>query len=239
MIALFSPSETKRSGGTSNFSEHQKNLISGLDIRMALMKEYEDQLSGTQDQRIKLTGWKDLDKIEQLPKTLTNAPVLPALQRYTGVGYQYLDFDSLEPKQQTFLEKHTIIFSNLLGPLRGNDLIPESKLKQTKKLGDIDIAKHYKQHTSEDLDQLIGNQPVLDLRAGAYKTFYKPKTQTIECIFLKDGKSVNHWSKAYRGLLLRAFAQHQPKTLTELSKLNIEGLELTKQEGTTLTYQIT
>jgi cytoplasmic iron level regulating protein YaaA (DUF328/UPF0246 family) len=239
MIAFFSPSETKRSGGTSTFSKHQKNLMGGLDIRMALIKKYEDQLSATQNQRIKLTGWKDLDKIEQLPKTLTNAPVLPALQRYNGIGYQYLDFDSLEPKQQHFLEGHLIIFSNLLGPLKGNDLIPETKLKQTKKLDDIDIAKHYKQHTSEDLDQLIGDQPVLDLRAGAYKTFYKPKTQTIECVFLKDGKNVNHWSKAYRGLLLRTFAQHQPKTLEELAKLNIEGLELSKQEGTTLTYQIT
>ncbi|MDG1949531.1 MAG: YaaA family protein [bacterium] len=239
MITLFSPSETKRSGGTSTFSTHQNKLIGGFDIRKALIHKYEEQLTGTVEECMKLTGWKDAEKINQLPVDLNNAPTLPALQRYTGVGYQYLDFETLEKNQQRFLESHIIIFSNLLGPLKGSDLIPETKLKQTKKLTGIDIAKHYKQHTSQKLDNLIGEQPVLDLRAGAYKTFFKPKTQTIECVFLKDGKTVNHWSKAYRGILLRAFAQYQPNTLEELSALNIKGLKLAKKEGGTLTYQIT
>lgn len=238
MIALFSPSETKRPGGTSTFDEHKDQLIGGPEIRKQLIDAYQTRLTGTDEGRIKLTGWKDLEKIDQLPINLDNAPVLPALQRYTGVGYQYLDFNSLTDNQQAFLNNHTFIFSNLLGPLKGNDLIPETKLKQTKKLEEIDIAKHYKQHTSDQLDHLIGNQPVLDLRAGAYKSFYKPKTQTIECIFLKDGKTVNHWSKAYRGLLLRAFAQHQPKTLNELAKLKIQGLERTQQNDNILTYTI-
>ena len=67
-------------------------------------------------------------------------------------------------------------------------------------------AKWYRERTSEVLNELIGEQPVLDLRAGAYKSFYVPRGQIIECAFLKGGRSVNHWSKAYRGLVARRFA---------------------------------
>lgn len=238
MFILFSPSETKQSGGTSTFAQHHQQLIGGAEIRTQLIQEYETALTGTEEQRIKLTGWKDLDNIEQLPTNLHNAPVLPAIERYTGVGYQYLNFQTLDTQEKTFILNKVVIFSNLFGPVRASDMIPETKLKQTKKLGDINIAKHYNQHTSEMLDTLIGDQPVLDLRAGAYKTFYKPKTQTIECVFLKNGKTVNHWSKAYRGTLLRHVAQHKINTLEELMTLDMNELKLAKQDSNTLTYQI-
>lgn len=237
MFILFSPSETKTSGGGNVFNNTKNNLIGGWECRNALVHAYEQQLVDPKLQQ-KLTGIKDDSKISALPTQLDQAPVLPAIERYTGVGYQYLDYPSLQKKAQQFIHKQVIIFSNLLGPLRASDLIPETKLKQTKKLAGIDIAKYYKQYTSKELDKIIGTQPVLDLRAGAYKNVYSPKTQTIECNFLKDGKTVSHWSKAYRGLLLRACAQHQPKTLNELTSLKIDGLELIKEEDNVLTYQI-
>ncbi len=61
--------------------------------------------------------------------------------------------------------------------------------------------------------------------------------------FLKGGKSVSHWAKAYRGKVLRALASIQPSTLEELMNIKFEGLEFIeslpyKKLGTMLVYEV-
>lgn len=227
MIILFSPSEGKCSGGDGAFKDSVERLFASDVSRIRFIDAYELSLTlGSLKEKQELTGWKDKEKIESLPKNLSTAAVMPALQRYTGVGYQYLDVNSLTPAQYDYLAKHVLIFSNLLGPVRGGDLIPETKLKQCTKFADINIANYYREHTTKALDELIQDEIVLDLRAEVYKKFYVPKGLVIEGVFLKDGKRMNHWSKAYRGLLLRAVACEQPKSIEDFLRMKIAGLKL-------------
>ncbi|NQV12416.1 peroxide stress protein YaaA [Candidatus Uhrbacteria bacterium] len=192
-----------------------------------LTKAYEGALSsGSSKEKQALTGWKDEQKIAALPKILSEAPVLPALQRYNGVGFQYLDTKTLTVSQYEYLASHLIIFSNLLGPIRGGDMIPEIKLKQRVKFADVAMAKYYREHTSGALDRIIGDDHVLDLRAEIYKNYYTPKATVTECIFLQNGKRINHWSKAYRGLLLRFVSRDQPTSIEELLRMKTPGLKL-------------
>ncbi len=225
MFALFSPSEGKSSGGTGAFEDVREKLPGGWEIRSGFAEVYEQILQeGSEEQKKKLTGWIDVSKIDALPSALRSAPVRMALERYTGVGYQYLDVATLSDPQRVFLSEQVLIFSNLLGPVRGGDLIPEYKAKTLPLHSGAAIARHYRQHTSRMLDKIIDPDPVLDLRAGAFKGFYEPKGEVIEYRFLKEGKSVNHWSKAYRGLVLRAFAQNRPSSVQEMIELEIPGL---------------
>ena len=61
--------------------------------------------------------------------------------------------------------------------------------------------------------------------------------------FLKDGKSVSHWAKAYRGKVLRTIANLQPQTKEELLEIKYDGLKLIestsyKKIGTMLVYEV-
>lgn len=203
----------------------REELLGGWKIRSEFAEVYEQILQkGSVEKKKNLTGWTDVSKIDVLPSALGSAPVRMALERYTGVGYQYLDVASLSDQQRLFLSENVLIFSNLFGPVRGGDLIPEYKAKLLPGYSGAAVARHYRQHTSVVLDKIIAPDPVLDLRAGAFKGFYEPKGEVIEYRFLKDGKRVNHWSKAYRGLVLRAFAQNRPSSVQEMIELEISGL---------------
>lgn len=227
MFVLFSPSEGKRSGGDKPFRTTRHELIVKPDAIKHLESMYEDTLqAGSQAHQQAMTGWNRLDQIATLPKVLSEAPTMPALLRYSGVGFQYLDVDSLTPSEYAYLESHVIIFSHLFGPLRGSDRIPETKLKQCRLFHGINIPQLFREHTSNALRTIIGDQPVLDLRAEFYKEFFTPTGQITECVFLTNGKKVNHWSKAYRGLILRMVAKHQPKDEQDLLAIKTPGWTL-------------
>ena len=70
------------------------------------------------------------------------------------------------------------------------------------------------------------SEPYLDLRAGFYNKFYKPSTPYTTLKFLKDGKVVSHWAKAYRGITLRAAAMSNIQSIEEFIALPIEGLQI-------------
>lgn len=72
----------------------------------------------------------------------------------------------------------------------------------------------------------LGNCHILDLRAGYYDKFYKVTSPYTTLKFLKDGKTVSHWAKAYRGLVLKAVAQNNINSMDEFMALEIENLQV-------------
>ena len=209
MTILFAPSEAKTSGGEYEMMQ----FCLGID-REEILKEY-DAITKTPD-ALKLYGTK-----EDLGVDIFSSPTKKAVTRYSGVAYEYLNYASLSPDAQNYIDKHLIIFSNLFGPLCANDLIPFYKLKQGNPVGNIKPEHYYK----ERLKDIEFDEEILDLRAGYYEKFYKPK-YCIKMKFIKDGKVVNHWAKAYRGMVLRQIAQNKIKNFDQLRKVEFEGLEL-------------
>ena len=76
------------------------------------------------------------------------------------------------------------------------------------------------------MDLYLNNDEILDLRAGYYDKFYKINKPYTSLKFLKDGKTVSHWAKAYRGAVLRELAKHDIKSIEEFMSLEIEGLSV-------------
>lgn len=72
----------------------------------------------------------------------------------------------------------------------------------------------------------LQNDEILDLRAGYYDKFYKPNKRFTTLKFLKDGKVVSHWAKAYSGIISRMIALYKIDSIEALISLNIEGFSL-------------
>ena len=78
--------------------------------------------------------------------------------------------------------------------------------------------------------------------SGFYDKFYKPKKPYTTLKFIKEGKVVSHWAKAYRGIVLRKIALSGVDTVEEFMKLEIAALNikeiLTKGVHTEIIYDI-
>lgn len=232
---LFSPSEGKNIGGDSK----EKELFGALNARDEILQEYKKIVLSGDEQLVKeLFGIKKSVECQNYIDALTDSNLMPALERYSGVAYEYLKFSSLSKNEQEYLKKNTIIFSNLYGPLLGGDPILNYKVKQGNNIGDIVPDKFYKERFSYQLDLYLGQHEILDLRAGYYDKFYKTSNTYTTLKFLKGGKSVSHWAKAYRGIVLREIAKQNITSLEELNSLKIEGLEVLEIQVTKNKTQI-
>ena len=226
MIILFSPSEGKREGGELPPLNQQSLIFPYLySKRIDVIEHYQTLTQrGCDEELYELFGIKDPKKYARYKQNVTTAPTMKAIERYDGVAYDYLTYAQLAQDAQGYIDTHTIIFSNLFGPIRAGDAIFDYKLKQGASIGSFIPDKHYKEGFSDALDEMIGEEEILDLRAGYYDKFYVPKKPSVTLKFLKEGKVVSHWAKAYRGIVLREAAKHQIKSINELIALNIEGL---------------
>ena len=92
------------------------------------------------------------------------------------------------------------------------------------------------------METYLEEAEILDLRAGFYDKFYKPTKPYTTLKFIKDGKVVSHWAKAYRGIVLREIAKAGVRSIEAFMKLPIDGLSIyeiqTKKNKTEVVYTI-
>lgn len=220
---LFSPSEGKNSGG----SQEKRALFGAENSRYKILDTYNAiALSRNEDQIKNLFGIKKFTDCVPYMNDLFNSPLMCAIQRYQGVAYDYLEYNTLNEMAQTYLKSNTIIFSNLYGPILGGDTIANYKVKQGNNIGEVVPDKFYKERFTYQLDLYLAKDEILDLRAGYYDKFYKVTKPYTTLKFLKNAKAVSHWAKAYRGKVLRELAKHSISSMEEFMALKIDTLQL-------------
>ncbi len=243
MKILLAPSETKRTGGELSFNPSTLLFDELLPHRTKLLHIYINILQkGDIPTLSKMFGLKKESDILTHKKDIIHELTMKAIQRYTGVAFDYLGYEALDDKTQQYIDSHVILFSNLFGPIRASDLIPEYKLKQGEAVGDIKTEKFYNEHAAQLMEAYLAEDEILDLRAGFYDKFYKPTKPYTTLKFIKEGKVVSHWAKAYRGIVLREIAKAGIETLEDFMQLPIEGLSIkeiqTKNNKTEIIYEI-
>lgn len=243
MKILLAPSETKKCGGNAPFNPITLLFETLLPHRTKLLHAYINVLQkGDMSVLSKMFGLKKEADILAHKKDIIHEPAMKAIQRYTGVAFDYLGYEKLDVDTQHYIDSHVILFSNLFGPIRASDLIPEYKLKQTEAVRDIKTEKFYNEHSAHLLEAYLEGEEILDLRAGFYDKFYRPEKSYTTLKFIKEGKVVSHWAKAYRGIVLREIAKAKVETLEALMQLPIEGLSTqsiqTKKNKTEIIYEI-
>lgn len=243
MKILLAPSETKISGGVQSFNPSSL-LFSELSThRIKLLHTYINVLQqGNMTILAKMFGIKKEADILKNKRDIIHELTMKAIVRYTGVAFDYLAYSTLNAEEQHYIDTNVILFSNLFGPLKADDLIPEYKLKQGEPVADIKTEKFYHEHSAHLMETYLQDEEILDLRAGFYDKFYKPTKPYTTLKFIKDGKVVSHWAKAYRGIVLREIAKANITSLEAFMSLPIEGLHfhesITKKNKTEIVYTI-
>ncbi len=243
MKILLAPSETKRKGGEFPFDPNALLFEALRPYRMTLLHTYTNVLQkGDMAALSKMFGLKKEADILSHKKDIIHELCMKAIERYTGVAFDYLGYETLQHNEQTYIDEHVILFSNLFGPIIASDLIPEYKLKQGEPVGEIKVEKFYHEHSASLMDEYLSGEEILDLRAGFYDKFYKPTKAYTTLKFIKDGKVVSHWAKAYRGIVLKEIAKARVESIKDFMKLPIEGLSIkeiqTKKNKTEIIYNI-
>ncbi len=244
MKILLAPSETKKEGGDGKFNLNSLMLSQQLNpAREELFKDYNQIVtSNNLEQLSKMFGLKKEADILKYANDISSSPTLKAIQRYTGVAFDHLEYENLNLQAQKYIDENVILFSNLFGAIKASDKIPLYRLKQGEKIAELNPAKIYKSSLKEPLDNYLENEDILDIRAGFYDKFYKPNKKYTTLKFLKNGKVVSHWAKAYRGIVLKHIAQNQIENIANFIAMPIKGLELLEiREGKQkqeLIYQI-
>lgn len=156
--------------------------------------------------------------------SLRTAPTGRAIEIYTGVLYEALDFATLDPASRRRLDAMVAISSALFGLLRPSDRIPAYRLSaQTTLPGLGALAAAWRRAVSAELQ--ARSDLVWDLRSAAYAALgpapRSPRTITSR-ILLERGKQrsvVSHHNKATKGRVVRALAEQgaKPRTAAQLA----------------------
>ena len=243
MKILLAPSETKISGGTESFRLETLLFDELLPHRTQLLHQYINILQkGNRAELSDMFGLKKEADILKHKRDIIHEPTMKAIERYTGVAFDYLAYKSLDNNAKLYIDRNLLIFSNLFGVLSADDLIPEYRLQQGKSIGDTKPEQFYKPILQKPLDEYLADEDILDIRAGFYDKYYKPSIPYTTLKFIKEGKVVSHWAKAYRGIVLREIAKAGIPSIDEFVKMPIEGLSIheihTKKNKTEIIYNI-
>lgn len=219
-ILLLPPSEGKAAGGSKRTNwpaladDPKRNAFPALnEPRAAVLQALHAALADPAVDDEKLFGVKGeaLDAALAVNGALPGGPLLPAIERYTGVMFDFLDYAGMAPRVRTAFNGHALLFSGLWGLLRPRDLIPDYKLKMDASLPALGpLATFWRPHVSAALNPLAARKVVWDLLPGAHarawdgKADYAARWQ-VKFVEAKGGKlrTVTHWSKALKGALVR------------------------------------
>ncbi|MFT5386940.1 MAG: cytoplasmic iron level regulating protein YaaA (DUF328/UPF0246 family), partial [Candidatus Omnitrophota bacterium] len=138
-LILIPPSEGKQKGGTN---PPLKKVTKNVAPILERLQNY----SGDFEKLIGVKG-KNLEQaIAANTQILTN-PTLPSIERYCGVVYDGISYESLNKRSREFFNTHVRIISALFGLVAPLDLLPEYKLKIDK----LDATKHWRTIHEESL----------------------------------------------------------------------------------------
>lgn len=211
MLILLPPSETKRDGGADDatldlgglsFPELTRARRSVLAATRSLSRN-----RATMSAALRL-GPKQQFEVER-NRTLGSSPILPALDRYTGVLYDALDAATLSDSSRSFAADHLVIHSALFGLLGAADPIPAYRLSHDSRLPELPLKKAWRAAISGVL--AAREDLILDLRSEAYVEL-GPSESAPNSFFLRvvsegaDGvaRALNHFNKKGKGEFARA-----------------------------------
>ena len=135
-----------------------------------------------------------------------HSPVLPSIDRYTGVVYDALDAGSLTDAAREFAGNHVIIQSALFGLLRASDPIPAYRLSHDSRIPGHPLGRTWRGVVSEELDRLPGF--ILDLRSESYVALGPAPERAHFLRVVTEGaggthRALNHFNKKAKGEFVR------------------------------------
>jgi len=153
----------------------------------------------------KLLGVKGehLLRAQSANASLIGAPTLPAWQRYTGVVWDHLDPSTLPADAR----RRIVVVSGLLGLVRGDDPVPDYRLKMAANLPPLGkLSTWWRETLSAELARVARRRFVVDLLPQEHRAALVLDGLRGLSLTLVDrgGKPGGHFAKAAKGELARA-----------------------------------
>lgn len=232
-LILLPPSEGKASGGTGPVWKPGSMLVDLDEWREQAISALGRAMRRSEAERSTLLGVKSraLAAATQANRTVAAEPTLPAIERYTGVLYDVLDYRSLPAAQRKRLDQRVLIFSGLWGMVSPTDPIPDYKLKMGAKMPKLGkLSAWWREPITASLTQRAGSGPVWNLLPKEHAAAWQgPESlPQYSAVFLEpkaDGTltAVSHANKSLKGALVRFLAANPKATPKDLRGLKLPG----------------
>lgn len=224
MLVVLPPSETKTPGGNPATSLALDDLSFPLlnPLREELLTELQ-ALSRDEDAAAKALGLgpKSRSDLER-NVALWSSPLLPAIERYTGVVYDAVGLESLELPAKRFLWDHVAIFSALFGLIRASDPIPAYRLSWDSALPGGKLGPRWREQAAALWAGI--SDFVIDLRSEGYQQLAPvPEDSGVYVALTQSGPrgkraALGHANKTVKGRLVRSIVMSQP-SISSVSEL--------------------
>jgi len=142
---------------------------------------------------------------------LLNQETLVAIERFSGVMFQAINYKGLNDKEKNLFNRSAIIVDALFGLLKPEDLIPDFKLKLSSKLKDLNLIDFWKVNLKPILSKEFEGKIVIDILPDNFrKTIPSDLIEINDYVRVKfmenkSGKTINvgHNSKQLKGEFIR------------------------------------
>lgn len=204
-MLLLPPSEGKAEGGNrrrSRWAPESGAFGSRLGDRRAAVVEALLAVHGGDEKLLGVRG-EHLLRAQSANSSLIGAATLPAWQRYTGVVWDHLDPATLAPAAR----KQIVVVSGLLGLVRGDDPVPDYRLKMGANLRPLGkLSTWWREALTSELERLERQRFVVDLLPQEHRAALVLDGVEGVSLTLVDptGKPGGHFAKAAKGELARA-----------------------------------
>lgn len=176
---------------------------------------------------------------------LHTEPAAKAHDIYSGVLFEALNYSSLDPAAQQRADDSIIVVSALWGAVRFGDRIPPYRLSMSAKLEPLGkLSSWWKKRLTPVLDEVAGDQLIVDARSSTYAAAYKPSSGNsvaVNVFQMRNGtpKVVSHFAKHTRGEVARFLVQQSvtpqnPEDLLALAQTKWDAQLLEDKKGLAL-----
>lgn len=204
MLLLLPPSETKRDGGFEGSALDLgalgfPGLAPARRSALAALRKGSTNVT-TALAALKLSPGQRFE-VER-NRAVRTSPVLPAIERYTGVLFDALDAAGLPGTARAFASDRVAIHSALFGLVRADDPIPAYRLSHDSRLPGVALRKLW----AAPISTALGTRDdlVLDLRSESYVHLGPAPGAWFVRVVAPDGRALNHFNKHGKGAFVRA-----------------------------------
>ena len=205
MLLLLPPSETKRPGGVGVSIDKLAIIWAALDpTRDFLYAELAKLIQDPEEAARRLKLGRKPEAALAANASLMSAPTMPAIERYSGVLFEALGYDSLSKAAKERVSQQVFIQSALFGLLPAIEMIPDYKFSASTSLAGVSLKRLWNTAHDEVWPRMVG--PILDLRSESYRALASiPDREQyfVEVLDAQSGRALNHFNKKAKGAFVR------------------------------------
>jgi hypothetical protein len=175
---LLPPSEAKHPGGRGRpLSARPPHPLLG-DARREVRDALTRLLAGPREAAAQalLLPPATVDDALAANARIAGCGTVPALRRYAGVVYDGFAAAGLDEGEQRLAARSVLVFSGLLGVVRGDEAVPLYRVPAKAVLPGLGVAGTvWRPVLTDAMPQLLGRGLIVDLRSSDYAAMWRPR----------------------------------------------------------------